>query len=129
MTRISTSYWVHALGIVHKTRQALTSAKVEILGMSFEANLLVLDLGELDVILGMNWLARYDGVIICAPKCIEVRHDSGQRLLFSAITGFISTLFSVDAKPLPEIKDVPIVCEFSDVFPNELPGLPPDREF
>ena len=24
--------------------------------------------------------------------------------------------------------DIPVVCEFSDVFPDELPGLPPDRD-
>ena len=27
-----------------------------------------------------------------------------------------------------EIKDIPVVCEFPDVFPEDLPGLPPDRE-
>jgi hypothetical protein len=29
---------------------------------------------------------------------------------------------------IPEIKDIPVVCEFPDVFPEDLPGLPPERE-
>ena len=31
-------------------------------------------------------------------------------------------------KPGPKLMDIPAVCDFSDVFPEELPGLPPDRE-
>jgi hypothetical protein len=29
---------------------------------------------------------------------------------------------------IPEIKDIPVVCEFPDVFPEDLPGLPPERD-
>ena len=29
---------------------------------------------------------------------------------------------------IPEIQDIPVVCEFSDVFPEDLPGLPPERD-
>ncbi|XP_071680185.1 uncharacterized protein [Lolium perenne] len=36
-------------------------------------------------------------------------------------------VFSLEANPLPSIEDVPVVCDFPDVFPNELPGMPPDR--
>ena len=31
-------------------------------------------------------------------------------------------------KGSPRIEDIPVVCEYPDVFPDELPGLPPDRE-
>ena len=31
-------------------------------------------------------------------------------------------------KKMIKIGDVPVVDEFPDVFPDELPGLPPDRE-
>ncbi|WVZ51621.1 LOW QUALITY PROTEIN: hypothetical protein U9M48_002748, partial [Paspalum notatum var. saurae] len=34
---------------------------------------------------------------------------------------------TVNATELQEIKKIPVVCEFPDVFPEELPGLPPDR--
>ena len=29
---------------------------------------------------------------------------------------------------ISELRKVPVVCEFPDVFPEELPGMPPDRE-
>jgi hypothetical protein len=29
---------------------------------------------------------------------------------------------------IPEIQDLPVVCEFSDVFPKDLPGLPPESD-
>ncbi|WVZ63695.1 hypothetical protein U9M48_013308 [Paspalum notatum var. saurae] len=35
---------------------------------------------------------------------------------------------TVNATELDEIKKIPVVCDFPDVFPEELPGLPPDRD-
>ena len=37
----------------------------------------------------------------------------------------IGAVFHLDAKSLEEI---PVVCEYPDVFPEELPGMPPDRD-
>ena len=37
-------------------------------------------------------------------------------------------LYSLNANPLPDLEDVPVVRDFSDVFPEELPGVPPDRD-
>ena len=34
----------------------------------------------------------------------------------------------VCATSVKEIRDIPVVCEFPDVFPEDLPGLPPDRD-
>ena len=27
-----------------------------------------------------------------------------------------------------KLEDIPVVCEYADVFPDDLPGLPPDRD-
>ena len=32
------------------------------------------------------------------------------------------------AEAIPDLTSIPVVCEFPDVFPEDLPGLPPDRE-
>ena len=37
-------------------------------------------------------------------------------------------LYSLNANPLPDLEDVPVVRDFPDVFPEELPGVPPDRD-
>jgi hypothetical protein len=34
----------------------------------------------------------------------------------------------IDEAIIPKIKDIPVVCEFPDVFPEDLPGLPPERD-
>ena len=36
-------------------------------------------------------------------------------------------MYAIDVQPPLEIQDVQVVCEFPDVFPEELPGMPPDR--
>ena len=34
----------------------------------------------------------------------------------------------VQVEASPDLASIPVVCEFSDVFPKDLPGLPPDRD-
>ncbi|WOG95250.1 hypothetical protein DCAR_0414562 [Daucus carota subsp. sativus] len=50
-----------------------------------------------------------------------------KRLLRQGCEAYLAHVFDVNKEP-PKIEEIPIVNEFSDVFPNELPGLPPDRE-
>ena len=52
-------------------------------GAIFRANLLILDKMGLDVILGMNWLGKHDGVIKCGPCTIDLLHPLGNRVLLS----------------------------------------------
>ena len=48
-------------------------------------------------------------------------------LLAKGCEGFLAHV--VDTKqPSPKMEDIPIVREFTDVFPEELPGIVPDRE-
>nr|GFD48205.1 putative reverse transcriptase domain, aspartic peptidase domain protein [Tanacetum cinerariifolium] len=48
-------------------------------------------------------------------------------LLYHGCEGFLATIHDTTSK-VPSIHDQPIVSEFPDVFPNELPGIPPVRE-
>ena len=43
-------------------------------------------------------------------------------------TGFLASVLDTTKKGRDELKDVPVVNEFVSVFPEDLPGLPPDRE-
>ena len=36
-------------------------------------------------------------------------------------------MHSLNVLPLPDIEDIPVVRDFPDVFPEELPGMPPER--
>nr|CAE04032.2 OSJNBb0068N06.8 [Oryza sativa Japonica Group] len=97
---------------------------IEIQGIAFPSDLILLDTKNLDVILGMNWLAQFQGVVDCARRTVTVYRGPDQPVVFFAppTSAGSSVLHQLG---LPEI---PIVSEFGDVFPEELPGMPPKRE-
>lgn len=91
------------------------------------ADLIVLHSQGLDVILGMDWLAKNQGRIDCANRSITLTNEEGVTVEFkpNTCTGGSSILTSL--KEL-KLEDIPVVQEFPDVFPDDLPGMPPDRD-
>ncbi|GKA98913.1 putative reverse transcriptase domain-containing protein [Tanacetum coccineum] len=114
------------------------------------------ELGSFDAIIGMDWLAKYQAVIVCAEKIARIPwgnetliiHDDGSnqgnatRLNIISCTkaqkymekGFPIFLTRITAKEVEDksekkrLEDVPIVQDFPEVFPEDLPGLPPTRQ-
>nr|GFC46529.1 putative reverse transcriptase domain-containing protein [Tanacetum cinerariifolium] len=105
-------------------------------------------LGTFDVIIGMDWLVERDAVIVCGKKvvhvpyknktlvvkgdrgasrlkivsCIKARKfiDKGSQLFVAHVT---------EKEPQEKrIEDVPVILDFPEVFPDDLPGLPPPRQ-
>ena len=74
----------------------------------------------------MDWLVANKAVIDCPAKSVKISHPSGQIVYFHAENP-VAQLYTLNANPLPSIETVPVVCDFPDVFPEELPGMPPDR--
>ncbi|WVZ89377.1 LOW QUALITY PROTEIN: hypothetical protein U9M48_035794 [Paspalum notatum var. saurae] len=72
----------------------------------------------------METLAKWDVRIDCAKQTVHLRAPDGQKVEVSA-TEPSGYLHQMEAKPTEGIR---VVCEYPDVFPNELPGMPPDRE-
>ena len=109
----------------------------------------MLDVIGFDEILGMDWLAQYYATVDCRAKEVifkipdenEFRFRGDKSLmpqnLISAITarkmlrrgcqGYLDVVRDVQAD-IGSVDRVPVVCEFQDVFSEELPGLPPERE-
>ncbi|GJR64094.1 hypothetical protein Tco_0010159 [Tanacetum coccineum] len=111
------------------------------------------ELGSFDAIIGMDWLAKYQAVIVCAEKIVRIPwrnktliiHGDGStqgnvtRLNIISCTktqkymekGFPIFLAHVTAKEVEDksemkrLEDVSIVQDFPEVFPEDLPGLPP----
>jgi hypothetical protein len=86
----------------------------------------------IDVILGMDWLSKHKVLIDCTKKSIKLTTPKGNKIEF--VTEPVVTakgaanrakVNQLDASQRPE---VPVVNEFSDVFPKEMPGMPPDRD-
>ncbi|GJU05975.1 putative reverse transcriptase domain-containing protein [Tanacetum coccineum] len=88
------------------------------------------ELGSFDVIVGMDWLAKYHAVIDCAEKivCIPWGNETlivhGHHVFLANVTSKETEDRSGDKR----LEDVPMVQDFPEVFPEELLGLPPTRQ-
>ncbi|MGL6083603.1 MAG: hypothetical protein ACRC4N_14545, partial [Gammaproteobacteria bacterium] len=79
---------------------------IEIEGVGFSANLILLKSASLDVILGMDWLSRHMGQIDCAKKSVSLSSPFGVRVSFSPkLLG--PHLFALEAKSVLDINEVP----------------------
>jgi hypothetical protein len=110
-----------------RTKHICPAISITIRGVDFLANLIVLDSMGIDIILGMDWLRKYDRVILCAKRAIRLTKEDGTNMEFSAAIPVeqVSLLNKMLGTSLDEIG---IVREYPDVFPEALPGMPPDRD-
>jgi hypothetical protein len=114
------------------TRQLCPKVNLKIRRVDFVANLIVLKSKDIDVILRMNWLSNRKVLIDCAKKSVKLTIPEGRALEF--VVELVVTVRGIDnhakvnqldASQGPE---VPVFSEFPDVFPEELPGMPPDHD-
>ena len=100
--------------------------RINLSGVEFLVDLVVLKSKGIDVILGMDWLSRHNGLIGCTDKVVHLTKPEGVRVTcHTRVSGSDPMVFSMEAKSLEE---VPVINEYPDVFPEELPGMPPDRD-
>ncbi|KAL8133895.1 hypothetical protein AgCh_009092 [Apium graveolens] len=100
--------------------QVYPKCKLKLEGKIFEVDLIPFALGEFDIILGMDWLSSNGAQIDCEWK-------KAKRLLRKGNEAYLA--YSIDTKKeVPNIQDIPVINEFEDMFPENLPGLPPNRE-
>jgi hypothetical protein len=98
-------------------------------GLPFTADLTVLQSEGIDVILGMDWLTAHKGVISCSPRLVTLEHPSGKKIEVEPLKSRdVPQVYNLNSLGKKTLDDVPVVCEYPDVFPEELPGLPPDRD-
>ncbi|WVZ76683.1 hypothetical protein U9M48_024636 [Paspalum notatum var. saurae] len=85
----------------------------------------------IDVILGMEWLKQHNAMIDVGSRTVQLRSSSGTDVIIHVpLHQHVSPTVNVaetqtEAQALAKI---PVACEYPDVFPEELPGLPPDRD-
>ena len=127
MQNLQVPYYIESPGGEIIYRNFVDSVPILIEGATFQANLLILDQMGLDVILGMNWLGKHDGVIKCGPRTIDLLHPSGKRVLLS-LAKTESCIYALPSTKATALEDIFVVCEYPDVFLEELPDMPPDRE-
>jgi hypothetical protein len=112
--------------------QLCPKVNLKIRGVDFFANLIDLESKGIDVILGMDWLGEHKVLIDCAKKSVKLTTPGRKELEFIA-EPVVTAKGIVNRAKLNQLNasqgsEVPVVNEFPDVFPDELPGMPPDRD-
>ena len=122
---------------------------IKIREYEFLGDLIELSFREFDVILGMDWLSRHRAIVDCRMKRVTLRTSNEDEVIFiSERSNHLSNVISAaiarkmvwkgceaylayvidTVKARPSVSDIPTVSDFLDVFPEELPGLPPQKE-
>jgi hypothetical protein len=99
---------------------------LEIGKYKFPTHLVVLNSQGLDVILGMDWMTTYAGVIDCVNRAITLTTPEGRRITYKSNIDFKS--IRLNHLKGVSLEEVAVVREYPDVFPDELPGMPLDRD-
>ena len=115
----------------------------------FLADLILLDIHEFDVILGMDWLSIHHAIVDCYRKQVRFCRPGLTEVVFYGLRKTLpnSIMTAMKASKMLQkpyqgylayaikvrdsgsrLEDIPVVREFLDVFPEDLPGIPPDRE-
>jgi hypothetical protein len=110
-----------------RTKHICPAVSITIRGVDFPSNLNVLDSKGIDIILGMDWLSKYDRVIPCARKAVKLTKKDRTSVEFVAMVQSSPDSKLNQTKAIA-LEDIRVVQDYPDVFPNELPGMPSDRD-
>jgi hypothetical protein len=110
-----------------KTSHICLAISIAISGVYFLSNLIIIDSKGIDIILGMDWLRKYGGMISCTKRAIRLTQKDETIVEFIAAisTNQLSVINQVKGISLDEIR---IIQNYPDVFPEEVPGMPPNRD-
>ena len=112
-------------------------------------DLIALDMRDFDVVLGMDWLSRHRATLDCYKKEVKfhrpwklevkfrvIRRElssniisamAAQRMLLKGCQGYLAYVVEIEKEGIL-VDEIPVVREFPDVFPDDIPGLPLERE-
>ena len=117
---------ISTLGGKIASNQIIRLVPIKLSSIVVNTDLILLPLEGLDVILGMNWMVQHGVVSYIPSRAVELNSPK-----YGATTLYLpfrectnSCAFAMSESKLEEI---PVVCEYADVFPDDLPGMPPDR--
>ena len=129
--------------------KTLDGCEINLEGHKLPVRLFPLTLEGFDVVLGMDWLAQNGAQIECKKKVVQLQAPDGspiqvygdrerstakiismmkaQKFIEHGCEAYLAHVIDMEMKP-KELKDVPVVCHFPEVFLEDLSGIPPDRE-
>ncbi|XP_076954162.1 uncharacterized protein LOC143628447 [Bidens hawaiensis] len=138
-----------ANGKLIEISQVVRNYSITLRDHQFSIDLLPVELGSFDVVVGMDWLSKNKAEIVCSEKMVRLPLPSGGALAIQSdqsnselkLTSIMKTqkmlqkgypallVHVIDSKAKEKkIEDIPVVRDFQEVFPEDLPGLPPPRQ-
>ncbi|KAI3818632.1 hypothetical protein L1987_12447 [Smallanthus sonchifolius] len=137
-----------ANGDLIKISQSLNNCYITLAGFTIPVQLLPMSITGFDIVLGMDWLSNNQAEILCNQQVVKLVTPTNKTLtiqgdkptkpiqIISILKatkclrkGYLACLVSITAlEKEKKIESVHVVSEFPDIFPEELPGLPPERE-
>eukprot|EP00253_Pinus_taeda_P008401 PITA_08401 len=109
-----------ATGAKRRVTAKINDCSFTIAGQPVMVDLNVLPLGSYDILIGMDWLERHWSLVDCKTKIIYYKDQHGARKEMQGIKRPVQ-------EKIATLDAIPIIQEFADVFPEEIPGLPPKR--
>ncbi|GJR60100.1 putative reverse transcriptase domain-containing protein [Tanacetum coccineum] len=134
----------------------LRGCTINILNHTFNIDLMTVKLGSFDAIIGIDWLVKYQAIIVCVEKIVRfpwgnetlivhgdrsnwgnearlhiISYTKTQEYMLKGCLVFLANVTTKETEDKSEkkrLEDVPIVRDFPDVFPEDLSGLPPTRQ-
>jgi hypothetical protein len=124
---IITPYLIRTPGGNIATKQLVMATPLSLVGRLFRINLIVLEGQGIDVILGMGWMKRCKAVLDIAACTVHLESPTHGSVVLKlpSPTSIASALHHTTSQNL---EDIPVAREYPDVFPEDLLGMPPDRD-
>jgi hypothetical protein len=137
-----------ATGTKRKVVEFISDLEFSLDGQNIRTNLNILPLGTYDMIIGMDWLEQHKAVLDCYTKLLKYKDDFGTTRTTQGILKPVSVrqvsamqlkkcmrkgcqVYAIQVTNLlekedkPKLEDFVVLCDFRDMFVDEIPELPP----
>jgi hypothetical protein len=127
---LSTPYMISTLGGKIVTSLPAKNNPLNLAGKIYKTGLIVLGGQEIDVILGMSWMRELKALLDTFVRTVELESPD-HSVVTLQLASSSDAMPSVQHITIPSLEEIPVVCEFPNVFSDDLPGMLPvqDVEF
>ncbi|WVZ97837.1 hypothetical protein U9M48_043347 [Paspalum notatum var. saurae] len=121
-------YHITAPGSPIDTNQIVRHLRLHIGTEDFYVDPVVLPNQGIDIILGMDWMKEHNVLLDITSRTVQMKSSRSGKPMHIHLPIHKQFSHTVNATEAQLIEKIPVVSDFLDVFPEELPGLPPDRD-
>jgi hypothetical protein len=109
------------------SKQICRKVPIQLGSHLIKIDLLLLDLEGMDVLLGMNWMTQHQVSLDISSRTVEIDSPEHEPTILYLPQRECLNSCTYAATGM-KLKDIPIICEYPHIFPDVMPGMPPDRE-